>query len=167
VGRRQQVLQSIHLGYGVTMDDARFLLDWTHAAIRGCLLEQYDQPLGEIDVYRIADKFSFMPDIIACVGIEKAKLLMTKFAGVTMRFPSPTQLKRYPVFRKVCEKMEKDVTPDAINELAAHLRTSPDKIQQHFEHLQRNIGDGLLNDAPLYGSDDDGPSEMVAECFER
>jgi hypothetical protein len=163
---RQQILKTIVSGYGMPLDSAKFLLDWTHAAIRNALLSIYDQPLGEIDIMRAAEKFSFIPDVIKCVGMDAAKRLMEVFAGITVRFPSHALMRRNSQLKEVFNVMTKDPSPETVNSLAKHLRTSPDSIQRQFEHVQGNVNDGLLTDTLLY-EDDDVPIELSAETFAK
>jgi hypothetical protein len=155
--RRMQVLRTAVMAYSVDMETARFLLDWTQAAIRMTLLEQYEQPLGEIDIIRASEKFSFIPDIINAVGLPAAKKLMSVFAGMSVKFPSQAQLRKHIVYRQIHDAMEQDCTPATISNLAGTLRTSVEKIEQYREEMLQNIGDGLLNDEPLYGSEDATP----------
>lgn len=163
-GRRQEILRTITFGYPVDLNTAKFLLDWTQAAVRACLLVKYDQPLGEIDIIRVSERFDRMPDLIKLIGLRNAKILMTTFAGQTIRFPSQTQLRRHTVLKKVYDRLGEDPSPDAVNELAREVRTTPDKIQELYEKVHNNIQAGLLDDEPLFESRED-VSELCGSAF--
>lgn len=159
-GRRQQVIRTVTLGYEIQSDDVKFLLDWTHGAIRARLLEKYDTPLGEIDVIRLSEKFSFIPDLINLIGIGPTKQLMTVFAGQAIRFPSQTQLRKTASSQRIFEAMEKMPTPATIDDLATKLRTSPDRVRETHETMCRRISEGLLEDLPLYNATDEVPVDL-------
>lgn len=156
VERRQQIIRTTVMAYPITDKDAKFLLDWSQGAVRHALLEHYHVPLGEIDVMRAADKYSFLPDIVNVIGLEHAKMLMAVFAGRTIKFPSPTQVRRYATLKIIYEEMEKDPTPSTVRKLAGQLRISTDRVQQSFEDTCENIQGGVLEDHPLF--DDEEPT---------
>ena len=160
--RRKEILNTVVMGYPITMDTAKFLLDWATGAVRACLLQKYDQPLGEIDIIRASEKFDRMADIVALVGIKPAKLLMATFSGQTIRFPSQTQLRRHTVYKRVYESLNEDPSPDQVTALAREHRTTPDKIEEYYEKLHQNIHDGLLDDVPLFeGEEADEATEAA------
>lgn len=163
--RRKEILNTITLGYPVTMDTAKFLLDWSTGAVRACLLQKYDQPLGEIDIIRASEKFDRMADIVGLIGIKPAKLLMATFAGQTIRFPSQTQLRRHTVYKKVYDGLNADPTPEQVQALAREHRTTADKIEEYYDKLHRNAQAGLLDDVPLFQGND--ADEVADAAFNR
>lgn len=162
-GRRQEILRTVTFGYPVDLNTAKFLLDWTQAAVRACLLQKYDQPLGEIDIIRVAERFDRMTDIVKLVGLRNAKIMMATFAGQTIRFPSQTQLRRHQVLKRVHDKLNDDPSPDAVQELAREVRTTPEKIEEYYERVHSNIQAGLLDDSPLF--DRDEVPELTSSAF--
>jgi hypothetical protein len=164
--KRQEILRTVLLGFPVELGTAKFLLDWTQAAVRAALLTHYDQPLGEIDIIRASERFSFLPDIINLVGLPNAKKLMATFAGVTIRFPSQTQLRRHTMLKKVFSSLNTDPSPDNISNLAREFRTTPDKVEAFHELMGDNVNAGLVDDLPLYHSSSIESERMVGSLFD-
>jgi hypothetical protein len=164
--RRQQIVSTTTLAYPVDIDTAKFLLDWTMAAVRACLLEQYNQPLGEIDMLRAAEKFSFIPDVINVIGLDATKRLMTVFAGMSLRFPSHTQARKISTARAIFEAIEKEPGSETVERLAGRLRMSREKVEETYASVAGNISDGVLQDSPLYRADDTQPDELMSEAFD-
>lgn len=155
-GRRQEIIKSIVWGYGIHSDTAKFLLDWSLGAVRAALLSHYDSPLGEVDIIRISDKYSFLPDIMNVIGVENTKKLMTIFAGMTIRFPTTVQMRRGMAVKSLINSG--DCTPDGVEHVAKTFKFPTSKIQEGFEEFGGNIMSGLLEDYPLFddgGSDDE------------
>lgn len=148
--RRPQILRTVVLGWPVQIETAKFLLDWTHGAVRMALLEHFHQPLGEIDVYRAAQKFGFLPDLINTVGINATKQMMNVFAGTSIRFPSLQQVRRWHEAVRIFEEMSEDPSPENIKRLAKRYRRSPAKVQEAFDMVAENLQAGVLEDFPLY-----------------
>jgi hypothetical protein len=165
--RRQEILRTTILGFPIELPTAKFLLDWTQAAVRAALLEHYDQPLGEIDIIRASERFSFLPDIINLVGLLSAKKLMAVFAGTTIRFPSQTQLRRQTMLKKVYKSLSEDPSPDNVSGLAREFRTTPEKVEAFNELLHENIQAGLVDNVSLYSESAADASEMVTNLFEN
>lgn len=148
--RRPQILKTVELGWDISQDTARFLLDWSHGAVRQSLLDHFHQPLGEVDMFRAAQKFSLVPDIIDAIGVENTKKLLHVFAGVTIRFPSTQQVRKVRDETTIYETLLADGTPETVKALGRKFRKSPSKILEIFESVSSNIRAGVLEDTPLF-----------------
>ena len=158
--RRQEIIKSLVWGYAISSDTAKFLLDWSLGAVRAALIDHYDSPLGEGDMLRIAEKYSFIPDMINLVGLNNVKKLMTVFAGMTVRFPTTVQLRRSMAVRRLYN--DRDLTPEGVSRVSRDFKITPNKLQDGFEELSSNIHAGLLEDEPLFEEakdDDRGPED--------
>ncbi len=164
--KRQEILRTAMLAFPIDINTAKFLLDWTQAAVRAALLEHYDQPLGEIDIIRASERFSLLPDIISLVGLINAKKLMVVFAGTTIRFPSQTQLRRHTMLKKIHRSLSQDPTPDNVQQLSRESRTTPEKVEYLYENLNENVQAGLIDDLPLYGESALDAERMAGEVFD-
>jgi hypothetical protein len=153
IDRRKEIIKSIMWGYSVSIDTAKFLVDWTQGVVRATMLEYYDQPLGDIDILRASDKFSFLPDMINLIGIESTKKMMSVFAGVNVKFPTLAQIKKLVAVQELFASNE---TPaDALRRVSKKHRVSPAKLQEGFQRLSENVQEGLLTDEPLYDEEED------------
>lgn len=148
--RRPHILKTVGLGWPISLETARFLLDWSHGAVRMALLEHFHQPMGEIDMFRAAQRFSLIPDIIDAIGIEPTKKLMHIFAGTTVRFPSVQQVRKSRESMVVYEAMLANPTPETLKALGRKFRKSPAKIQEMYERVSVNVGSGVLEDTELF-----------------
>lgn len=148
--KRQQVLRTIVTAYPVKVDDARFLLDWSLGAVRQCVINHYDSPLGEADVLRAAYKFSFLPDIVNTIGIAATQKLMAVLAGITVKFPSPTQVRQISTIRLIHEHMKEDVTPNGLVDLSRRLKIPVARVQEIYDDTCANQHAGVLEDRPVY-----------------
>lgn len=166
IDRRQDILRTITLGFPIDLPTAKFLFDWSQAAVRISLLERYEQPLGEIDIIRASERFSHMPDIIALIGLQNAKKMMAAFAGMTLRFPSQTQLRRHTAYRKIYDTLATDPSPEAISSLAKEFRTTPDKVEVYNEMLHTHVQAGLIDDIPLYGDHDVTAERLTGQVLD-
>jgi hypothetical protein len=155
--RRQQILRTIVLAWDVSHDTAKFLLDWSHGAVRQALLDHYAVPLGGVDILRVSEKYSFIPDLVNVLGLEKAKKLLHIFAGISIRFPTMKQLRKQMNMATVYEELSEDNTPDKVYELSKRYRMSPAKVEEAFDLVAENIRQGLLEDYPLYAKEEEMP----------
>lgn len=174
--RRQFVLKTASMAYGAVedgkyvpmcLDQAKFLLDWAHGAVRAAVLDLYDQPMGPIDCIRASEHFSYLPDIINLIGMSNAQKLMNMMAGITVKFPSLQQIKKFDMVRDVIESIEDDPSPENVHRLAVRHHTSSDSILKMHERICKNLQAGVVTDYPLWPEDSDEPERLTAEPFER
>lgn len=155
--RRQAIIETSILGWDINQDTARFLLDWSHGAVRAALLDHYNQPLGTVDVVRAAQKFSLIPDVIDAVGLDNAVKLMNIFAGISIRFPSVQQVRKWQEAVAIYTSLSEDSSQENVKRLGKKYRKSPAKIQEAFENIVTNIKAGVLEDVELYPTVDSLP----------
>jgi len=148
--RRQAIIETSILGWDINQDTARFLLDWSHGAVRASLLDHYNQPLGTVDVVRAAQKFSLIPDVINAVGLDNTVKLMNVFAGISIRFPSVQQVRKWQEAVSIYTSLSEDSSQENVKRLGKKYRKSPAKIQEAFENIVTNIKAGVLEDVELY-----------------
>jgi hypothetical protein len=151
--RRQEIIKSITWGYDISPDTAKFLLDWSLGAVRAALLDHYDSPIGEGDMIRLGEKYSFIPDMVNLVGLNNVKKIMVVFAGMTVRFPTTVQIRRGMAAREVYNN--KNFTPEGITAVAKKFKISVTKVQESFEEMGANMQAGLTEDDTLFEDKDE------------
>jgi hypothetical protein len=155
--KKPVVLRCLQIGFDIDAETCKFLYEWSQAALRVAVLEHYDQPMGQIDLLRSQEKFSFLPDIVNLIGMPNTVKLMNAFPGQTIKFPSQTQVHRVTgpsSFLGVNEDIDDDPTPDNIERIAKRLGTSPRAIEEYYDRTTTNVIDGVLEDHPVYDLDD-------------
>lgn len=159
--RRKQIITTACYGWDMDIESVKFLLDWSSGAVRKCVLDAYNSPLGESDIARIAERFTFIPDIIDLIGIKHTGKLLTVFAGISVRFPSMQQVRRWVTMKNIYENMANDGSPAMVKSLARKHRMSPAKVQTAFNTVVESIQEGRLEDLPVFTKDNPLPSVDV------
>lgn len=148
ISRRTEVLQSAVWGYGIPLDTAKFLFDWSLGSVRGAMLEHWDSPIGEADIIRAAEKFSFIPDMANLVGWKNVRKIMTVFQGMTVKFPTVSTLRKAFAVREIYN--QSDFTPAKMERIGKAYGISSGKISEVFEEVSSNIQAGVMEDDPLF-----------------
>jgi len=148
--RRREILRTITTAWPIPMDTAKFLLDWSIATVRNTLLDIYEVPLRDEDIIRAVDKYTFIPDIAKAIGWENTRRLIQSFAGLSIRFPSSVQLKRYALLQSVYMELQRDPSPENITQLAKRYRISAGRLQDQIQSIHTSILDGALADQTLF-----------------
>lgn len=160
VKHRKAVLQTMSLAFDLgaytdaghtneMIDVARFIVDWTHAAIRKAWLDHHSPPIRQYDVARLATRFSFLPDLIEVVGLESATRLMSVFAGMSVRFPTQSSWQRTRAIGEAYEAYLADPSPEVISYWAKQVKVPVDRMASILEAWAANAQAGVLNDIPV------------------
>lgn len=158
---RKEILKSLSFGYQLPINTSKFLLDWAIASTRMQLIEMHETPLGDIDAMRSSQKFSFIPDMINLIGFKNVTKLIGVFNGMTIKFPTLQGVRKCLAVKELINS--KDYTPDNIAAIAKKLGVTQEKVQEAFETSSMNIANGLLEDSPLFGHDEDESDEDELE----
>lgn len=151
--RKREIIRSLCLGYKMPQATSKFLFDWTTTSLRAELLSMYDSPLGDVDLLRLAEKFSHLPDMINLIGYPAVKKLLAVFSGVQIRFPSLPHIKKLLAARAAINSRAR--TPDEMMAVSNAYKLPVEKIEETIDTVSRNIVSGLLHDTPLYGEEEE------------
>lgn len=162
---RKGILKSLSFGYNLPINTSKFLLDWAIASTRMQLIEMHESPLGDIDVIRSSQKYSFVPDMINLIGFQNVKKLIGVFNGMTIKFPTLQGVRKCLAVKEVINS--KDYTPDNIAAVGKALGLAKEKVQEAFEESSINIANGLLDDHPLFDEEDDTDGEEETRRQEK
>lgn len=153
VSHRKHILRTASEVYGLQIDDAKFLLDWSHGAVRSAFLDHYDHPLSFTDMLAASGRFSLLKDVMDVIGFEASKKLFCAFAGATIKLPPASQLLK---FAKVSAALS-DVSRGLPEEVAAKKRgLTTSTLYETIESILSS--DGILEDKYLYAGTDEVPT---------
>lgn len=153
--RRKHILKTTCEAYGMDLDTAKFMLDWTHGAVRGAFLDHYNHPLSFKDLLIASTRFSFLKDIMDVVGFENTKKLCCIFAGNSIRFPPASQIIKLAKAAAIGKEAHSSGTEEA--EVAKKYNIDGDQL---YSILDSIVGTGteVFNERPLYASRSEVPS---------
>ncbi len=153
--RRKYILKTACEAYGMDLDTAKFMLDWTHGAVRGAFLEHYNHPLSFKDLLVASTRFSFLKDIMDVVGFENTKKLCCIFAGNSIRFPSASSIIKLAKVAAISSESYKN----EVDEMEVARKYNLDWEQMH-SIIDGIIGGGeeVFSEKLLYASRSEVPA---------
>jgi hypothetical protein len=131
------------------IDTAKFMLDWTHGAVRNAFLEHYNHPLSFKDLLAASTRFTFIGDLLKVIGFENTKKLCCVFAGNSIKFPPSSQLVKLAKLAAISNEAHLK----GVEEVDVAKRFSMDG-EQLYSLLDTIIGSGsgVFDERPLYDS---------------
>lgn len=132
--KRKPLIDTISLGYNLDTDTIKFLIDWCQGSIRSIAFDHYSAPINESDVTRLYNRFDFLPELAEIIGIKNMRKVMTIFAGMNIRFPSVSQVKK---------------TRKAARTLNGEAGSLNNRDWQDVESMVEKIRGGSLEDVSL------------------
>ncbi len=137
------------LGRQEPVEVAKFLVDWTSMAVRQIWLDHRTAPITSFDIIRLQSRFSFLPDLVNCIGLENTSKVMSVFSGVSLRLPTIAAWDKTKQLANAYEAYLKDPVPATIRHWAKRLRIPEDKFQEIMVSWAGNSEAGVLEDATL------------------
>lgn len=155
LSRRKHILRTACEAYGLDLDTAKFMLDWTHGAVRNAFLEHYNHPLSFKDLLVASTRFTFLKDLMDIVGFDATKKLCCVFAGSNVRFPPASQLLKLAKVSAISQEAHRNGVEES--EVAQRFSMDGESLYSTLEGILSS-GTGVFKEAPLYASRELVPS---------
>jgi hypothetical protein len=153
--RRKQILRTACEAYSIDIDTAKFMLDWTHGAVRNAFLEHYNNPLSFKDLLAASTRFSFIWDMLKVLGYEETKKLCCLFAGNSIKFPPASQLIKLAKVAAISTEAYAKGVEEV--EIARKFSMDGDKLYSTLDDILGS-GTGIFEERRLYDSKVEVPS---------
>ena len=138
---RKGIIDVLTGGYDMSINMAKFLLDWGLGSVRMAVLDLYDSPLSVVDILKSRNRFSFTGDLFDILGDDKAVTLLKVFAGRTVKFPTMRQISQGDAVAATMRRASTD--PDL---LAGEPETMIDEVMA----ISSDVLTNGLKRTPLY-----------------
>lgn len=137
------------LGRQEPVEVAKFIIDWTQTAVRQVWLDHHTPPITAFDIARIQSRFSFLPDLVNCIGIENAAKAMSVFSGVSIRFPTTAGWEKTKQLANAYDAYLREPDPHTVTYWSKKLKIGEERLASIFQSWASNAQTGVLEDVVL------------------
>lgn len=143
---KQRAIRSAAYAYGIGFELSKFFYDWCVVNLRHAFYEKVYVPFTEHDLMLAAESYSFWPEFVNIVGIDKAKECCAKLGGRRIKFPTLQYLAKLRENDQIARDVERsDLDPESVAEVARKYKKTPRTAQEIFYTMVEQ------NDPKRYG----------------
>lgn len=133
---KQAAIRSAAYAYGISFELSKFFYNWAIVNLRHAFYEKVYVPFTEHDLMMAGESYTFWPEAVNIVGIEKAKELSAKLGGQRLKIPSLQYIsKRRESYALALAVQRSDLDPDSVVEVGRRHKKTARTAQEAFNSL--------------------------------
>jgi hypothetical protein len=155
---KQAAIRSAAYAYGISFELAKFFHNWAIVNLRHAFYEKAYVPFTEHDLAMAGESYTFWPELVNIVGIERSRELSAKLGGLRVKIPSLQYLaKLRDSYRLARDVQKSDQDPEAVAEVARRHKKTPRTAQEIFNEMVELVDPKRYGEYNIYGeTEDDG-----------
>lgn len=137
---KQNTIRSAAYAYCISFELAKFFYEWSIVALRHTFYEKVYVPFTEQDLLRASESYTFTPELIDIIGVDKYKELCAKLGGRRVKIPTLQHLAKLRENYLLMRDIERsDLDPDSIAAVARKHKKTPRTAQEIFTEMVDNL----------------------------
>jgi hypothetical protein len=133
---KQAAIRSAAYAYGISFELAKFFYNWAIVNLRHAFCEKVYVPFTEHDLLMASESYTFWPEVVNIVGIDKAKVLSALLGGQRVKIPSLQSIAKLRDNHRLAREIERsDLDPDAVAEIARKHKKTPRAAQEVYNEM--------------------------------
>lgn len=151
---KQAAIKGASYAWCITADQSKFFYNWVLVAMREQFYEQIHVPFTMQDLFRHANSYTHIVDLLNVITWEQMqKLIMTR-GGMRFKIPTVAQMAKlhedYKVYREI-DQTDKD--PDSVAEVAEKHKKSPKTAQEIYEDMTSVVNVNRSGEYSIFDSE--------------
>jgi hypothetical protein len=133
---KQAAIRSASYAYGISFELAKFFYNWSIVNLRHAFYEKVYVPFTEHDLLMASESYTFWPEVVNIVGIDKAKELSALLGGQRLKIPSLQSIAKLRENYRLARDIDKsDLDPDAVAEVARKHKKTARAAQEVYNEM--------------------------------
>lgn len=151
---KQSAIRSAAYAYGISFELSKFFYNWSIVNLRHAFYEKVYVPFTEHDLMLAAESYTFWPEFVNIVGIDKAKECSAKLGGQRVKFPTLQYFAKLRENHRLARDVERsDLDPEAIAEVARKHKKTPRTAQEVFNEMVEHIDPRRYGEHSIFHED--------------
>lgn len=136
---------------GLNLDLSKFFYNWALFALRNAMYDKLDTPYTEQDLLRLANSFTYIPDLLNIISWEQMVKIIALLGGNKIKFPTLTQMdqlkEEYRIYRQLSRS---NLDPESFAKIAKASHISEESAETIYERISTTLNDDHDGEFSLY-----------------
>jgi hypothetical protein len=153
---KQAAIRSASYAYCISIDLSKFFYNWSIVALRHTFYERVYMPFTEDDLLRATESFTFWPELVDIIGVDKAKECCAKMGGQRVKIPSTQHIAKLKQSYLLAREIENsDLDPEAIAAIAKKHKKTVRSAQEIFTEMSEQLNPDRYGEHSIFHEDSD------------
>jgi hypothetical protein len=137
---KQASIRSAAYAYCISFELSKWFYQWSVVALRHAFYEKVYVPFTEQDLIRAAESYTYTPELIDIIGVDKYKEVCTKLGGQRIKILTLQHIAKLKDNYNLTREMERsDQDPEAVAAVARKFKKSPRTAQEIFTEMVEQL----------------------------
>jgi hypothetical protein len=151
---KQACIRGASFAWGLSFDVTKFLYSWTNVQLRDLLYDEGHIRLTEQDIFRAANTWTHLPQLLDVVGWKTTKKIIALFGGQRFRIPSVAECARVCQNERLHREIRNsDMDPDSIVAIASRYNKTEKTATDIFVEMTGVLDPAFSGEYPVYQYD--------------
>lgn len=151
---KQSAIRSASYAYGISFELSKFFYNWAIVNLRHAFYEKVYIPFTEYDLMLAAESYTFWPELVNIVGIEKSKEISAKLGSQRIKIPSLQHFAKLRESDRIAREIQRsDLDPDAIGEIARKHKKTTRSAQEAFAEMSEALDPRRYGEHSIFHED--------------
>lgn len=151
---KQAAIRSAAYAYGISFELSKFFYNWAIVNLRQAFYEKVYVPFTEHDLLLASESYTFWPEVLNIVGIDKGKELSAILGGQRVKIPSLQHIGKLRDNYNLARDIERsDLDPEAVAEVARKHKKTVRTAQEVFNEMVEQLDPRRYGEHTIFGED--------------
>lgn len=151
---KQAAIRSAAYAYGISFELSKFFYNWSIVNLRHAFYEKVYIPFTEYDLMLAAQSYTFWPEFVNIVGIDKSKQISAILGGQRVKIPSLQCFAKLRENDRIARAVQQsDLDPDAVAEVARKHKKTVRTAQEIFNDMVEQIDPRRYGEHSIFHED--------------
>lgn len=151
---KQAAIRSAAYAYGISFDLAKFFYNWSIVNLRHAFYEKVYIPFTEYDLMLAAESYTFWPELVNIIGIEKSKEVSAKLGSQRIKIPSLQHFAKLRESDRIAREIQRsDLDPDAVGDIARKHKKTTRSAQEAFVEMSEQLDPRRYGEHSIFNED--------------
>lgn len=152
---KQAAIRSAAYAYCISFDLAKYFHNWAIVNLRHAFYEKVYIPFTEHELMMAAESYTFWPELVNIIGIEKAKEVSALLGNQRLKIPSLQYYAKLRENYRLSRDVQRcDLDPDAVAEVARKHKKTARTAQEIFTEMVEQIDPRRYGEHSIFDEDD-------------
>jgi hypothetical protein len=152
---KQNSIRSAAYAYGISFELSKFFYNWTIVNLRHAFYEKVYIPFTEYDLMLAAESYTFWPELVNIVGVDKAKEISAKLGSQRIKIPSLQYFAKLRDNDRLAREIEQsDLDPESIADIARKHKKTPRGAQEVYTEMVEMVDPRRYGEHSLFQEDE-------------
>jgi hypothetical protein len=139
IDKKNGCVKTVSLMYDISKDTCEFLYNTFMYELRSSILDAHIEKISVMDLHKVTEVHSLIPELIECIGEENVEKVITLFGGMSIKIPRIENVKKMEVDLAIYKSLHEDYSEENIARLSRVTGIQKAKVRKVYDSMSKTM----------------------------